>query len=97
MATATQTPVELWNSLAAARSADDARTAESTFLAGLPVRLSIWGGFLAYGISSDKKWARWLGGTALAFTGLEYFAARRRSQLAAAASPAVVVSQEGTA
>lgn len=96
MAVATQTPAELWDSLAAARSAVDAASAEQNFLKALPMRLSIWGGFLAWGISSKKPWATWLGGTALAWTGVEYFAARRRTQLAAAAGSPMIVSQGGT-
>jgi hypothetical protein len=89
----TQTPAELFSSLQAAKVAADAKAAESTFLVALPIRVSIWGGLFAYGMASGKSWAKWLGGTALAFTGVEYFAARRRAELARAA--ATTVPQQG--
>jgi hypothetical protein len=88
-----QTPAELFSSLQDAKVAADASGAESAFLVTLPMRVSIWGGIFAYGVANGKSWAKWLGGTALAFTGIEYFAARRRSQLAAAA--ATTVPQQG--
>jgi hypothetical protein len=88
-----ETPAELFSSLQAAKIAADAKAAESTFLVALPIRLSIWGGLFAYGMASGKTWAKWAGGAALAFTGVEYFAARRRAELAAAA--ATTVPQQG--
>jgi len=89
MVTQTQTPAELFATLLDARTAVEARDAEKVFLAHLPVRLTLWGGIFAYGMQSGKSWARWMGGTALAWTGVEYFAARRRAALAAAAGVAV--------
>jgi hypothetical protein len=89
----TQTPAELFSSLQDAKIAADAKGAESAFLVALPIRVSLWGGIFAYGMANGKSWAKWLGGTALAFTGVEYFAARRRAELAAAA--ARTVPQQG--
>jgi hypothetical protein len=87
------TQPELFSSLVSAKASTDARSAESVFLERLPVRLTLWGTVFAYGLQSKKAWAKWLGGSALAFIGFEYFAARRRAALAAA--PAFPVPQQG--
>lgn len=91
----TSTPAELFSSLLSAKQAADARSAESVFLEGLPFRLSIWGGLFAYGMSTGKPWAKWLGGSALAWTGVEYIAARRRSALASSSAVTVGAQQGG--
>lgn len=84
MPASTSTPAELFASLSAARGATDAANAERIFLDGLPTRLSISGAIFAYGMASDKRWAKWGGGLALAWIGVDYFASRRRAELAAA-------------
>jgi len=84
---------DLFSSLLAARQATADKNAEAEFLAALPVRVSIWGGFLTYGVTRGKPWAKWLGGLGLGAVALEYFAARRRTALAQQA--ALSVSSQG--
>lgn len=91
--TATPTPAELFTSLQAAQQAAAAKNAESAALVALPIRVSLWGGLFAYGMANGKTWAKWIGGMGLASAGIDYFASRRRAQLAAAA--AVPVPQQG--
>lgn len=77
---------DVFASLRAAQTATADLGAEAEFLTALPIRLSIWGSFVAYGMTTGKAWPRWVGGFGLAWLGVEYFAARRRAQLAAAAA-----------
>lgn len=88
---AASVPADLFQSLQAARKVTANVNAEQDFLAAVPMRLSIWGGFLAYGMANSKPWAKWIGGLGVAWLGVEYFAARRASALAQQA--AVVVAQ----
>lgn len=84
------TPVGVFQSLQAARAADQQaqaqafyRTAELEFLQHLPLRLGIAGAFLAYGFAKPSTWAKWAGGLDLVWIGLDYLAARRQQQLTA--------------
>lgn len=95
MSTTPTSTADLFTSLVAARQATANANAESEFLAALPLRLGLWGSFIAYGVTQHKPWARWAGGLGLAWLGVEYFGARRQTTLAQQA--AVAAPQGGAA